>query len=377
MKRINSIERFGTNGIVFVIALIVSSFVLINTIDIASKIAKEDKSNNKYSERIHYRLSYNSENELSKEENHKIVNKIISCLESLNCNASISGVGICVNNQIQDMFPDIVISAKNDYKLQLANNNGYASDPQQYQLVVGESMIELSKDHLGMSIDVAGMQVPIQGVFKNNNTAAIDYSFTFMYSLCDAKLKQYLYNQICDAFSSFGIIVSLYSDSSINSDNNKFINEMNSLSIQYQKQDEQQYKVSEYQNYWYRFYNKIFITVCLIFSLFTCLSTSFLWFTSRKKEIAIRKAFGHSNFSIFQLLIRDTLILTVPAVIIAMLIEIVYCLMLDNLSFFDRYFIIKFSGVFLGSCLIGVLCALNLMSEVSKISPISAIREEK
>ncbi|EXM41018.1 hypothetical protein RASY3_02760 [Ruminococcus albus SY3] len=374
MKEKSIIKRLGLSEIIFIIGLVISSFVLINTIDITSKIEKENQSINNYSESIQYRLKYNGKEKPSQDEIYTLVNNIINCLENLDCNTSICKVGVCVNNQIDDMFPEIVINTNDDYKLQLTDTN--TSNSNDYQLVVGESVIELSEDHVGKSLNIAGIDVPIQGVYKNNNAAGIDYSITFMYNECGKDLKQYLNNQICNTFSSFSIVVKLYSDNSIDTAKSKFTTEMKNFSVDCQTY-KQQYGGSDYQNYWYRFYNKIFITVCLVFSLFTCFSLSFLWISSRRKEMAIRKAFGYNNFVIFELLIKDIVKLSIPAIIASMALEAVYCLVFGNLSFFDKYFIIKFCGIFIGTILIGVLCAINLMSEVSKITPVSVIREEK
>lgn len=376
MKKINITNRVGISENIFILGLIISSFVLINTIDIASRIIKEDKNNNNYSESIHYCLRYNDENKSSKDEYSDIIDEIIKCLKSLNCNASINGVGICVNNQIGDMFPEIIVNIKDDYKLLLSDSKNYSSNPQQYQLVVGESVIGLTENHTGQTLNVAGIQVPIQGVFKNNNSANIDYSITFVYDRCEVVLKQYLTKQICDAFSSFGITVNLYSDNDIYSEISNFTAEMEKLSIDCQ-QKVPQYEGNDYQNYWYRFYNKIFIAICLFFAMFTCFSLSFLWLSSRKKEIAIRKAFGYSNRNIFNLLVKNITVLTAPTILISMILEVIYCIIFDDFSFFDKYFIIKFFSVFLSIFVFGVICAVNLMREVTKITPVSAIREEK
>ncbi|WP_295077992.1 FtsX-like permease family protein [Ruminococcus sp.] len=375
MKKISIIKRFGLNGIVFILGLVISSFVLINTIDISSRIAKEDESNNMYSENIQYRLRYCGKSKLSEENCYNVVNDIINSLRDLNCNASIEGVGICINNQIDNMFPKIIINTQDDYKLQLNNNKIVSSNIYEYELIVGESIIKLSDIQNVNQLHVADMSVPIQGVLKNNNAASIDYSILFIYDNCNENLKQYLTNQICDVFRDFNIKVNLYSDYPIDKESNKFIGNMKSLDVACENYISK-YKGSDYQNYWYRFYNKIFITICLVFSLFTCFSLSFLWILGRKKEIAIRKAFGFSDFSIFKLLMKDIAKLTVSATLISIVVEIVYCIVFNNLSFFDKYFIVKFLAVYLGASIIGTLCALNLMKEVSKITPISAIREE-
>lgn len=374
MKNTSIIDRFGITGILFVLGLIISSFVLINTIDIASRVTKEDISNNNYSERIYYRLSYN-EKKLSKEEYNDTVRYIIDCLKELNCNSSIEDVGICVNNQIDDMFPEIVINTGDDFKLQLTDTKSYTPDDNLYQLIVGESIVNLTDNHKGNKLDVSGIQVPIQGVFLNNNAASIDYSMMFIYDNCDQELKQYLFSQISDMFSSFDIQVNLYSDDTLEGEDKKFLRNMDERSIVCEKYTPR-YGVSDYQNYWYRFYNKIFITVCMIFSLFTCFSLSYLWISSRKKEIAIRKAFGYSNKKIFLLVTKDIFRLTVPAIMVSMIIEVLYCLVFDNMSFFDKFFILKFVGVLLGAFIIGILCTVNVMQEVTKTAPISAIREE-
>lgn len=369
------IDRLGLSGIVFILGLIISSFVLINTIDTASKIAKEDKSNNMYSESIRYSLSYNGVGDkYDKDEYYDVAKKIIDCLENLDCNVSIFNVGVRVNNQIQDMFPEIVVNMQDDYRLELNSGRVYASDLMGYQLVIGESVIGLTDEHDGTVLDVGNMKIPVQGILKNNNAASIDYSIVLLYNECDQELKHYLTDCICN---DLGLIteVKLYGDDDISETSSMFVSEMNKLSVECEE-FEPRYEGNDYQNYWYRFYNRIFLTICLVFSIFTCFSLSYLWVSSRKKELAIRKAFGYNNNKIFILLVRDILSMIVPAIMISMVLEVFYCLVFDNFSFFDKYFVMKFIAVLLGAFIVGVLCAVNIMKEVSKITPVSAIRKE-
>ncbi|MBO5320169.1 MAG: hypothetical protein J6B01_10255 [Ruminococcus sp.] len=374
MKLYNKINRYGIIGILFMIGFIISSFVLVNTVDVASRITKENKANKAYSSKESFFLNYYGTEPLSTDNAILMMDDILKSLNELSCNVSFADVGVCVNNQIDDMFMEIVVNQKDDFILYLANEDEICSNSGTNRLYIGESLINSTIHQEGSILKVFDQQLGIGGILKNDNASNIDYRIIAFWDDCDNDFKQYLYDEMANRLCSGILRIELYSNSSIDNEINVLKLKMSELSLECEEYTPV-YEGNDYQNYWYRFYNKIFISACVVFSIFTCFSLSYLWISSRKKEIATRKVHGYSNIQVFMLLISDIIKMSIPAIIISIFLELLYCIVFNDYGFFDIWFIVKLLVICAGMLVIGFLCAFNLIKKISAISPIVVIRE--
>ena len=67
--------------------------------------------------------------------------------------------------------------------------------------------------------------------------------------------------------------------------------------------------------------------------------------------------------------------MSIPAIIISIFLELLYCIVFNDYGFFDIWFIVKLLVICAGMLVIGFLCAFNLIKKISAISPIVVIRE--
>ena len=130
----------------------------------------------------------------------------------------------------------------------------------------------------------------------------------------------------------------------------------------------------DYQNYWYRYYNSIFMGISLILSVLNCFTVSYLWILTRKKELAIRKAYGYSIPQITGMILRDVMKLCIPACFLAELIQFIYITVVGEEIFTGQMFF-KIFIVCMGMILIAILNALHMIQHIKKVSPVSVLVE--
>ncbi len=376
MKKNIKINRYGIAGFLFIIGLIISTFVLFNTVDVVSRIVREDKANKSYKYEERYFISYNYNNNILTEEDYVSKTKeLLESLKKLDCNVSICDVGINVNNQIDDMFIELIINSKEDFCLYSQNECYIKPNMYKNKIFVGENILDLTLNKDRNTLIISDFIIEIADVLKNDNASGIDYRILGYLDDFDELKKNYFYKCMAERLSFGILLIDLYGNEPIDDSVDTLYSTLNNSSLVYTKYIPT-YEGNDYQNYWYRFYNKIFISACVIFSVFTLFLLSYLWLANRKKEISIRKTYGYSGFEIFMLLVGDITKLCLISYLFAFILEIIYCLFFSDFSFFDSLFPLKLFAIFLGILFISILCALNLIRLVSTISPIDAIKED-
>lgn len=371
----NNLNRFGITGWLFVLGLTVSAFVLVNISDMISRIQKEEAGVNNYSySSILWVRPVNTEN-FSIDKAETLTSKIIDALCVSECCTSFYDLPIYINRQIDFMQAELIMNGAEATKFndrdnkpinpKIANANA---------LLVGESMLKMSENGEGKMLDLGEIKVPISQVLKNNNAAKIDYSIFAFWETADDKFKDFLTEQISERLHNNYLEVRFFSDAPISADVQNFIDKMENLSLEC-TDDNFFYNGRDGRNYWYRFYNGLLLPLCMIFGIFVCFSTSYLWIMSRKNEISIRKAYGYSNLQILKVIIQDELLLTLPALGSAVIVQFVFCLILGELDYFDMVFPLKLLLVCVGMIVIALICGLRLTQSVGKVSPAAVLKE--
>ena len=134
------------------------------------------------------------------------------------------------------------------------------------------------------------------------------------------------------------------------------------------------YYEGDYQNFWYRTYNSIFMGISLILSILNCFTVSYLWLINRKKELAIRKAYGYSILQITGMMIKDVIKLCIPACILAEIVQFIYTTAIGGEVFTGQVFM-KILFVCIGMLVITIVNSLYMIRHVKKVSPVSVLTE--
>ncbi|MGN0166263.1 MAG: FtsX-like permease family protein [Lachnospiraceae bacterium] len=124
-------------------------------------------------------------------------------------------------------------------------------------------------------------------------------------------------------------------------------------------------------------FNKYLMGIITLFSVFNFVLVTGVWFTRRRFEFAVRKAFGSTVFMIVRTLISELLVVAVVALLFAVLIYISGVIAGIN-GFEIHGNIIKNCFEISGCCLLVVVVAIGLnISKISRLTPVELINNGK
>ena len=368
-------NRFGITGWLFILGLAISAFVLLNIADVISRVQKEEAGINRFA---YSEIYWVEPEDIVDFKGQALTPKIISALQKAECNVSFYDLPVYVDHQIDFMMAELIINSPEDLRLTSRDKKPIDIPATKNGVVVGESMIELTEKGEGGILDLGDIKVPVAEILKDDNPAKIDYSIYIFRENADGDFREYLTARITERLEEMCLQVRFFGDEPLGDDVRKFTEAMSELGLVCEPVDSYLglgWWGHDYQNLWYRMYNIIILPICIVFAVFTCFTTSYLWIRSREKEISIRKAYGYSNFQILSLMIKDELSLAAPALIAAVRLQFVLCLATHSLDFFDIFFILKLLFVGAGMLLIAFLCAARRIKSIDSISPAAALKD--
>lgn len=373
-------NRFGIMGWLFILGLAISAFVLMNISDVVSRIQKEETGINKFAYSDIYWIKP-VDNENFYQRVSELAPKVISAAQSVNCNSSFYELAVNAEHQIDYSFVELVMNSPYDQKLISYNNKpinvNFPKDSN--TIVIGESVIAITENGKGKFLNLNNIIIPVADILKDYSPSKIDNSIYAFWDSADNNFRDYLTSRIIERLSDSTLQIHFYSDNPINEDVRRFMNEMETLGLNCEPAGTYLglgYNGKDSENLWYRAYNIILLPICVLFAVFTCFATSYLWLLSRTKELSIRKAYGYMNTQILALIIKDELLLTIPSVVAALVIQFLFCLLTDSIDYFDILFIPKFAFVCAGMLLIAILCAFRQIKRINRISSADAIKND-
>lgn len=372
-------NRFGITGWMFMLGLAISAFVLMNVADVISRVQKEEAGINKFAYSEKYWIT-----PIDNEDFHlrapALATKVIPAMQNVNCNVSFYELAVSVEHQIDYNFIELVMSSPYDQKLISHNKKPIDINfPKgSNTIVIGESVVAITENSEGKLLDLNNIVVPVADILKDYSPSKIDNSIYAFWDCADDNFRKYLTLCITERLSQRTLQVHFYGDDPISDDVRGFSEEMLKLGLQCEPVGTYLglgYEGMDTENLWYRAYNIILLPICVIFSVFTCFSASYLWLLSRTKEISIRKAYGYNSAQILSLIIKDEIRLVIPSIILALIVQFILCLFTDSLDFFDISLFLKLIFVCFGMLLTTVLCALRQIKHINGISPAAALKE--
>lgn len=379
MKKI-TYNRFGITGWLFILGMTISAFVLMNVSDVVSRIQKEDAGINKFSySGVYWIKPVDNENFYRRAS--ELAPKVISALQSVDCNASFYELAVNAEHQIDHSFVELVMNSFHDQKLISSDKKPINVDfpKSSNTIVIGESVVAITEDGEGKFLDLNNIIVPVADILKDYSPSKIDNSIYAFWDNADDDFRKYLTSRIIEQLSDLTLKVHFYSDNPIDEEVRRFSNEMAILGLNCEPAGTYlglDYNGKDSENLWYRAYNFILLPICVIFAVLTCFAISYLWLLSRRKELSIRKAYGYKNTQILALVIKDELLLAMPSIIAALVVQFFFCLFTDSMDYFDILFVPKFAFVCVGLLLIAILCALRQIKSISRISSADAVKND-
>lgn len=373
-------NRFGFTGWLFLSGLAISAFLLMNISDVVSRIRREEAGINKFAHsEIYWVTPIDNENFYLRAP--ELAPKVISATQAANCNISFYDLSVHAEHQIHYSFVELVMNSPCDQKLvshtKKPINTNFPKDSN--MIVIGESVIAITENRDGKLLNLSQIIVPVADVLEDYSPSKIDNSIYAFWHCADDAFREYLTSRITKRLSESTLQVHFYSDDPIDEDIQRFSDAMTALGLNCRPTGtylDSGYKGKDAQNLWYRAYNKLLLPICVLFAAFTCFTTSYLWLSSRTKELSIRKAYGYTNAQILAFVIKDELLLAIPSISVALIVHLLFCMLTGSFDYFDAWFIPKLAFVCAGMLLIAMLCALRQVRHISRISPADAVKED-
>jgi ABC-type lipoprotein release transport system permease subunit len=361
-------------AILLTVGFSVSFFVLLNSASLVNSIKTENDSVNdyKYSETV--MLSPQGQSDAQENYYIDMIKEIIKYLSGLSGgNIYFSDVNVFYNDETANYTCTIDLK-NNEASKYIDENNQKISLKQKYSVqnvIIGETLA----DHLNIknSSDyfyLDNNKCKALGIKKNSMSGKVDNTSCFIWCDCNNNTKESLYKYLSEELKTGFLELTIKSDKPIEQEMESVCSELNKKYDLDASVYNEKYK-GDYQNYWYQFYSWIFSVTSLVFSVFTIFAVSELWMMRRKKEIAIRKAFGYDNRKLFNMLVCELGVLSVPSFVVSLVLQSIYNLLTgSDLKISYSTLLCDILIILSGMVLIILMTVEHSLGEISK-DPIS------
>lgn len=359
--KLRKIIRHSYVSVLFIMGLAVSCFVLINVSELVSNMLQDYLHLHEYKFEKCLTLSYEDDS--------------ATTLDALACAQKITAGNIYV------YFPVEINKSLNQYVIRvfIKNNeetglsytpldNAGENTSKENGVLIGHSLkSQILEDSNGSYIELNGVRISVLGVLDNNMAGGTNCSIYLFWQDCSQELRNkllyYMEREYCFYFASHEPALEEYA---------QFVSSLESIG--FTALEFEPYYSGDVENAWYEMYQGFFLPLCLLFSLCNCFVVSHVWFLYRKKEIAVRKAYGYSNVQIALLFGKDITILTLLGFAIAIIIQIIYSLF-AGISMVGQQIWWKIGLVFLGTAGLVLVNLLFVLLKLRKLQPVKLITE--
>lgn len=329
VEKVKKIFRHGFPEILLMLGFAVSCFIIIYGVNVLFNVKKEDLNINRYENRLEEsydpsvledkKIDYKTEVELMLKAAQNIASGNITFVSKL-----------YINNRVDWFETYIIIKANEATKLsvseKISDNKG---------IYIGESL----KKYLGEFSEQDELLLndriyKVSGILENNMASEVDNSIYIVWDECDKSSRQLAKESIVDYLQDGLINVIYESDSDIDDSFEKLTNNFEKINL-YDMGSNTLYS-GNYQNYWYKYYNYIFVGTSLVFSIINCMCVSILWLKRRKHEMAIRIAFGYRKSQLYTLFLKDAIFVCILSYLVALFFVVLMSFVLGINSIFQN-----------------------------------------
>ncbi|MBQ6814075.1 MAG: ABC transporter permease [Lachnospiraceae bacterium] len=363
MERIKKIFRNPASDLLFVLGLVISCIILLNIANLVTSISVEDKTVNSY--------KYASRMVISETLNDEISLSLINYLDNFDKGNVYLTKSVHIDNQSDGKFAYVLMENNEELSFEFKEGSYHKDLKYSNAVIIGESLEEYVIKQEGKSyIYFDNEKYSVIGILENKMSSGIDQSIYILWDSIDSQIKQTWFTY--DFISGQIYFESNMYDATVM---DEFRNKVSTYGVNVDVIGNDK-KVSGDMNQWYKMLNEILLGVALAFSIITCFSVSYLWLLNRRKEFAIRIAYGYNRWQIFKLLFIDIFRLIIPAFIVSLLIQFVYGCALNKTVLLGEMFWLRISIIFVGIVTIVLINAFYLVTKMKKFSAIM-INEEK
>lgn len=369
MKYIRKIFRNPASDILFMLGLVISCIILINIADLVSKISVESNTRQAYTHTLCIGIC--AAGSVDEEEAEYQTHFLTEYFDNLKEGNVYLTKSVHIDKQRDGKYVYVLMEDNEELLLDFKEGGYNKGDDYENAVIIGESLEKYTTyDNGKRYINMDNERYNVIGILENKMSAGVDTSIYMLWDTLAAHIKEAWSSEI------FGFN-ELYFESNISAGlfYDEFCREAAEYGIELHDMDGTKNMV-DYENDWYKEINKLLLFVGLIFSVFTCFSVSYLWLLNRKRELAVRMAYGYSGWQIFKMLFKDTLRLMIPAFLISVLVQLVYGLIIGKSVLLGEQFLLRILVVFAGIFAIVMVNTLYLMRKLQGFSAMM-INEEK
>jgi hypothetical protein len=357
-------------NILMVIGLMVSCWVLLNCLNLVDKIANEMKSTDSF--------RYSSTILLQSDVTSNDIAHLMEYLAKIDtANISVLDMNVRLNSTLNQYNFDIILNSNEPLNIVL-NDNSVVEELNTISpngcVLVGETVAKSLNIDAGDTVYFYDIPFQVSGIMENNMSGNIDNRIYLLWeNLTDDEKGQLLSNDAMQSNFEY-FCIQLNSNSELNSTYSKILNEV-SDKFQYSLTPIDSTYRNGYQNYWYKFYNSMFLIVSLVFSIATCLIVGDLWIDRNKYDLTIRKVFGYTNLKLFMLIARYVFKLSTVSIFLTVVIQVVY-LLLSGSAVKIYSFVGQVVIVYIVMLLIIMLIAQHCLYTLNKTSIIDVLKRK-
>lgn len=355
--KIKKIFRHSYVSALFVVGLAISCFVLINVSDLVSNMLRDNQNLHEYKFEKYVTVSAMNMESLT--------------LDALTCAEEVTQGNIFVQSPVElnkslDQYTIRVLMKQNE-----ETGLSYTKldkESQKNGAIIGESLkSKILKDSDGYYVELSGIRIPIIGILDNKLTGGVDTSFYLFWEKCDENLQ----HKLITLFDNYDFYYASHED--IQDSYLEFIEILTSKGF-----NAEEYDViysGDAENAWYEIYHSFFLPICFLFSICNCFIVSYVWLLYRKREIAIRKAYGYHIGQLAVLLGKDISVLTLLGSMLAVFMQMLYSFFF-HVSLLDQQIWRRIGIIVVGMLGVIVMNVLFALIKTRQIQPCKEMAEE-
>lgn len=332
------IFRHGFFDLLLMVGFSISCFIIIYGTNVVYNVKQEDLNINRFKYRLEE--SYDpSSLENGKTDYESEVEAMIDAAQKIQ-SGNITFISQIYINDRTDWFETYIIIRENEQnKLEISERLNDSKD-----IYIGESL----KQYLGEvskpdELLLNDKSYKVGGIIANHMSSKVDNSLYIIWDECDEATRALIKESLVDYLQSGFANVIYESDIDIDYAFDELTQAFETIGL-YDMGPNTLYS-GNYQNYWYKYYNYIFVGISLIFSIMNCICVSLLWLQRRKHEISIRIAYGYKKSQLYGLIIKDAVIICVISYLIALVSVILLSYVLGIYNLFQNILVKIFMSV--------------------------------
>lgn len=340
--------RQKTIGIILIISMAVSCFVLVNIADLLAKITREYKANKIYSNTMTAIIGNDRYIESEELIFGDVIDYLCKCKEG---NVYVETL-VTVGNKREEYTVTIVM-AQNMKIIEKDVDAKLLSAPD--SVFIGETLRDTIEEYMS----IGNTPVSVVGTLKNTMASGIDNRFYIIYENCSQQLKDYLHYRM-----GYTMTVIMQGEKNVESQFKDFASFVRDNNFYCRENISE--GVGGFENTWYKITNGVVFVISFVFSVINVYIVSELWLKSRSREIAIRKAYGYSEGMLFRLLYKDTLLHGVVGMVITLIVQHLYKFISEKVML-DIITVIEIVGVFVGMLIIALINVIRMQKQIRNI----------